>query len=271
MKRARHIVGRDHDKGYVTPFHSLTKENKMKTPTKRIARRLRILPDQVGNPRIEYDTIGRMLCWHRRYNFGDEHQYDPNDWKRELACEFNDELEEKIISIENDSYDIWYDEAKQKRYDDPHAYAIEKVEDAVNRLIDRAFDASYVALPLYLYDHSGLALNVSRFTCPWDSCCIGVIVCDQSTIDKEFNGDRERAKKSLEAEVRDYDAYISGNVYYYLAESAEYTDEDGEPDETDWTVEDSCGGFYGPDPRTNGIADHVPDAWSDCIDHAIYD
>ena len=27
------------------------------------------------NPR-EWDNLGKIVCWHRRYNLGDQHEYD---------------------------------------------------------------------------------------------------------------------------------------------------------------------------------------------------
>lgn len=37
------------------------------------------------NPRKDYEPFGRMVCWHRRYNLGDAHDYDsPIDFLRDL-------------------------------------------------------------------------------------------------------------------------------------------------------------------------------------------
>ena len=29
--------------------------------------------DEPLNPRTDYDNFGKMVCWHSRYNLGDEH------------------------------------------------------------------------------------------------------------------------------------------------------------------------------------------------------
>src|SRR3990167_995153 len=36
-------------------------------------------------------------------------------------------------------------------------------------------EEAHVILPLYLYDHSGLAINTTGFHCPWDSGQVGFI------------------------------------------------------------------------------------------------
>ena len=43
------------------------------------------------NPRTEFDNITKMICFHRRYNLGDKHDYKTSD--------FNgwDELEERLL------------------------------------------------------------------------------------------------------------------------------------------------------------------------------
>jgi|GEM_PF-5179386 len=42
------------------------------------------------NPRLDYDNLGKMICFHKRHNLGDEHNIDPSD--------FNgwDEMEEHL-------------------------------------------------------------------------------------------------------------------------------------------------------------------------------
>lgn len=38
------------------------------------------------NPRTDYDNFGRMVCWHNRYNLGDEHSFaDPSDFLQDLV------------------------------------------------------------------------------------------------------------------------------------------------------------------------------------------
>lgn len=98
-----------------------------------------------------------------------------------------------------------------------------------------------VILPIYLYNHSGLAFNTTGFSCPWDSGQIGFIFTTKQKI-KEFYGDveitdefKEKLENHLRSEIEVYEQYATGQVYYYVI-----YDKDGE-------LTDSCGGFYGID------------------------
>ena len=44
--------------------------------------------DMPLNPRTDYDNLGKMVCWHSRYNLGDEHDYDePRDFLQKKLFE----------------------------------------------------------------------------------------------------------------------------------------------------------------------------------------
>lgn len=96
-----------------------------------------------------------------------------------------------------------------------------------------------VQLNLYLMDHGGISMSTGSFGDPWDSGQVGVIYLTRETIRKEWGWTRiTKARRSqlikyLEAEVEEYDAYISGQVYGYTIENLA-----GEQ-------LDSCWGFYG--------------------------
>ena len=108
-----------------------------------------------------------------------------------------------------------------------------------------------IILPLYLYDHSGITISTSPFSCRWDSGQIGFIFVSKEKLRKEYNVKRitkkeiERATKILLAEVETYDLYLRGEVYGYTL-----LNENGE-------IEDSCWGFIGSDIETNGILDNI--------------
>jgi hypothetical protein len=57
--------------------------------------KLKIEYDEDGlNPRTDYDNFGHMICWHSRYNLGDENNYnEPEELLRELARSTLDEQE----------------------------------------------------------------------------------------------------------------------------------------------------------------------------------
>jgi hypothetical protein len=92
----------------------------------------------------------------------------------------------------------------------------------------------HLYLPLYLYDHSGITISTGPFNCPWDSGQVGWIYIESTTINTEFGGDRAKAERCLEAEVKEYDDYLTGETYGWIV--------DGE----------SCWGFLGYD---NCLAD----------------
>jgi hypothetical protein len=162
------------------------------------------------NPRTEFDNLGHMVCFHKRYNLGDEnHDYDSND------------------------FDSW-----------------DELEDAIYQDNDVC-----VCLPIYMYDHSGLAINTTGFSCPWDSGQIGFIFIDKQTIRKEYGVKRiskklrQRIEKYLIGEVETYDNYLSGSVFGYQIKE---TEED--------EILDSCWGFYGYNHEQSGLLEYAKNA-----------
>jgi len=80
--------------------------------------------------------------------------------------------------------------------------------------IKRSESPDYLSLPLYLYDHSGLSMSTTEFSCPWDSGQVGFILVHKKKIREEFCVGRVTAKlrkqvyRILEAEVKEYDTYL---------------------------------------------------------------
>jgi len=106
-----------------------------------------------------------------------------------------------------------------------------------------------IIVNLYMYDHSGISIATHPFMCPWDSGQIGIAVITKQEIIENYGDDslesRAKAKRCIEAEVETYDNYVQGEVYGYILL-------DSEDEEID-----SCFGFYGYDPTTNGIFDNL--------------
>lgn len=109
--------------------------------------------------------------------------------------------------------------------------------DGLRDLIQKDHAKGVVILPIYMYDHSGITINTSPFSCPWDSGQIGYIFTPIEKVIEAFGNDEVqslvRAMAWLESEVREYDQYLQGDVWGYTVE-----DGDGEH-------VDSCWGFYG--------------------------
>ncbi len=113
----------------------------------------------------------------------------------------------------------------------------ESLEQYVNSEVERG---GY-ALPLYLYDHSGITMSVEPFECRWDSGQVGYILMSADSIIKGYGAKIKSDKipwhiyAALKEEVREYDNYLTGEVYGYRL-----LDEQGEEIS-------SCWGFYGYD------------------------
>jgi hypothetical protein len=104
-------------------------------------------------------------------------------------------------------------------------------------------------LPLSLYDHSGISMSVGGPRDAWDSSQVGFIYMTDAKIKETYlitevdDEHREKARELMTNEVREYDDYLTGNVYGYIIY-------DG-----DESV-DSCWGFLG-DPDKSGIKDQM--------------
>lgn len=189
---------------------------------------IKILPDQNPmNPR-EWKNSNTMVCWHRRYKLGDRQPpCDPGEYLRELA-----------------------------NSDNPEEITDEQVRQLLN--------PRYLILPLYLYDHSGLRMKTTPFSCPGDSGQVGFIYTSLDHLIECYGSQdpspafdsptrysfqdgiqrtlREAGKDVLECEVKVYDQYLSGEVYGWIA------------------GDDSCWGYYGSDFEENGLLEAARDS-----------
>lgn len=166
--------------------------------------------DSAMNPR-DWDNLGTIVAWHRRYTLGDEQPSEGVEGWKERITEWEEGDEET---------------ARER------------------------FDRLFVSLPVYMLDHSGITINTTGFSCPWDSGRIGFIYVSREKLEREKMTE-EQARECLEGEVETYDKYLRGEVYYFVEE--EYDEETGE-----WVEVDSCGGFYGDEWETNGMTDYCP-------------
>ena len=116
------------------------------------------------------DNYSKMICFHRRYNLGDKHDYDHTD------------------------YAGW-----------------DEMEAAI-----RKREKPLVILPLYLYDHSGITISTSPFSCRWDSGQIGFVIATRAQKELLYGKRRltkEKLQEYVEAEVKEYDRYLRGEAY----------------------------------------------------------
>lgn len=167
--------------------------------------RLKLIHDSSPDSPRNWDNLGTMICFHRRYDLGDKHSYSSDDYSGW------EEMKQAIIKEENPA----------------------------------------VILPLYMYDHSGISISTSPFSCRWDSGQIGFILVSKKKALEEFGGKivsaklKQKLQAILEGEVETYTQYVEGDVYGF-----QIVDEDDD-------IIDSCYGFYGSDHKKSGMLDYI--------------
>jgi len=98
-----------------------------------------------------------------------------------------------------------------------------------------------IILPLYMYDHSGITISLSPFSCQWDSMRVGFVSIPKNKIVAEFGKKiftKKLKVKAFElaiAEVKDLDMYLRGEVVGYIVKGK------------DEEIIDSCWGYYDKD------------------------
>jgi len=106
------------------------------------------------------------------------------------------------------------------------------------------FLREYVALPVYMYDHGGQTVSTRPFSCPWDSGLYGIIAVPVAKVKAEYGWRtltakrRQTVEEYLRSEVKEFDNYLTGQVYGY-----QITRVDGDGDD----IIESCWGYYGAD------------------------
>ena len=120
-------------------------------------------------------------------------------------------------------------------YGDKHNFTVDEAKAVYTRMQK----GEGVALPIFMYQHSGVTISTKPFSCPWDSAQVGFIYADKEAIRNNWNIKAVSKKRLaqalsiLQSEVETYDQFLTGDVYGYIIK-----DEDNE-------VVDSCWGFYG--------------------------
>ena len=128
---------------------------------------------------------------------------------------------------------------------------------SVEECQEYAKSTNSILYPLFMYEHSGIALSLGReypFNCPWDSGQLGFVLIDRKWL-KEFFGKsyftkpiREKMRECAESNVELYNDYLSGSVYGYQVKDREGEDID------------SCWGFYGYEHEKSGLLEYAKNA-----------
>lgn len=215
------------------------------------------------NPRTEWDNLGKMICFHRDYNLGDEHDYrDAEEAFVDLLDTYGTAEEKRKAFLDlcfRDALSISDVKKLIRDYqgdvDDMIANTLNDDYYSIGVVAQNHIPEAIVALPLFLYDHSGITMSCSPFSCGWDSGQVGLIYVPVSTIEKSCGKNpgnpsqtwEERTVEILEGEVATYDAYLTGQIFCFIVEEGKtYTAEDGDT-LIDWNIVDSCGGFFDED------------------------
>lgn len=184
------------------------------------------------NPR-EYDNLGTMVCWHPRYNLGDKQIECPDDWYEWLSSTFDipnlsqfeyryGELEQYPTEAEQkqfnelaarvDKEDLNDDEQEEYEYLYELCENYEPNVKLFRAIIDGWVEDNLAHRNLYLYDHSGITMNTTGFSCGWDSGMVGMIYCTREKAERE-GIDFDKVGDILVSEVKEYDKYLTGECY----------------------------------------------------------
>lgn len=250
-----------------------------------------MMDEEPLNPREDYDNFGKMVCWHKRYNLGDKHDYENTSEllgrlvlgsvNADTAINYVKSGKANSVRLEYDpSEKGWkidtYDGYSKKWFNEKlyEGMLAERKQDIFDGLMEVLPDKNLhalaseknIILPLNLHDHSGISMSVSSFLgraqhAEWDSGQVGWIIATPEDIQKEY-GDLspesyQKAEALMRGEVETYDLYLLGKCYgFRLYENGEETD--------------SCWGFLGSfSDVLKDIADHsgLPESHRDMIDH----
>lgn len=74
----------------------------------------------------------------------------------------------------------------------------------------------YWIKPVYMYDHSGIILSLSPFSCSWDSGIAGYIYIDQKRKQEYGFTTKEEWFEVAKREIEIYNQYLEGSVYDYI-------------------------------------------------------
>lgn len=219
-------------------YYNIYDEDKVELDIKGVKHRLSFYIDNDSEDPRRWDPPATMLCWHRNYSLGDKNNYD-------------------------DIYDALYALCEQYGLDAKSICAYKDDENTAKQRDRRIIEdlKEHVCVKfLYLYDHGGITISLEDFRDPWDSGIVGIIFMDkQTTIDNFPNANDISwyaiAEQHIRDEVKEYDQYITGDIWCYTLEKVTTCECCGK-EETENI--DSMGGFYGNDILTNGMLEYLP-------------
>ena len=206
--------------------------------------RVRAESDDLPDSPREWCNVATMVCHHRDYILGDEGgESDAIDAIR-ASRDYRDKWEE------SDSYEFTFKGETRDCFDFGNPSDVWQAIQLCSDIISQ---------PLYLYDHSGISISTSSFSCPWDSGQVGFAFVTYAKIREEQSckivtaKGRNWAAQRIDSETRVYGQYLTGQVFGFIVqvatewESESYCHATGEREAiaSEWEDLDSCWGYYG--------------------------
>jgi len=127
-----------------------------------------------------------------------------------------------------------------RRYDLGHERIEQMTAKEVIRRYRNVGEKVLAILPLYLYDHSGITMNTTGFSCGWDSGQVGWAVVTRTSAEamgcvgvhhnhvrnadgthtavEDGTWDKARLEEGIRQDVESYDHYLTGECYGYVIE-----------------------------------------------------
>ena len=214
----------------------------------------------------EWAPVATFVCEHQYHNLlGDVHciedelsrLFDKYVSSQAIIERFCEETGAKLVDDGEEKY-YEYEVANNAYY-----ISADQSEDCIAAEMAESFSeweklnmaeeaGGIVWLPIRMYEHSGVSIWLGKKSghpdAQWDCSTIGFAYVEKCTAEKEgalragksglYNGHKswqEWAYAMMEGEMKEYDLYVTGEVFGYMVEGG------------DGYCEDSCWGFFGTD------------------------
>lgn len=197
------------------------------------------------NPRDNFEPFGTMVTWHNRYTLGGKEDQNNVAQPESIQEYFFDRFSPEFSDF--GGYSFEYGSVYDKDYNE--------VEDTTEfyAAIDKWIEENVCIQNLYLYEHSGITIRCSPFSCGWDSGQVGFIY-----VTKEKAGDDwQNAETILKGEIATLDQYLTGDVWGYRSFEVDASDmSDEEFDDNFYRTSQTLAHIEGSDGLFIYLLDH---------------
>lgn len=227
--------------------------------------RVEIWQDEMASNPLEDEEAFILACKHRNYVLGqdtglsqlDQYLDDLRSKAFKKRYPYTNFVDDETVPCPHcnqvDSPDNGCNECNDGYIDNPfYIYSglqeVERITQALEMPLD--FDDS-VILPLYLFDHSGLSISTTPFSCRWDSGAVGwAFITKESYLELGFETwDKTQAQTLLIQTVTVYDSYLKGENYGFSIYNEDAED-----------ALDACSGYHG-DHHKSGLFEALDESF----------